>query len=147
MLGTKAVLAAAGGAQAKAAALPLSVSLQDELARALAQRQPLVVLVSLHGCPWCEEVRANYLGPMHAAEGLPAVQVDMRSAHATRTAQGLATTHDALVRAWDVRVAPTVLFLGRQGVELADRLVGGSRDFYHGYLEQRLEQARKAVAA
>lgn len=143
-LGT--LLAGRADMAAAKAMLSLSASLPDELARALAKGAPLVVMVSLHGCPWCEEVRNNYLAPMHAGEGLPVVQVDMRGPQATRTPQGQVVTHDALVRAWQVKVAPTVLFLGREGREVADRLVGGSPDFYHGYLERRLEQARKAVA-
>lgn len=72
-------------------ALPLSVSLRDELAVALKARQPLVVMVSLHRCPWCEAVRNNYLAPMHAQEGLPVVQVDMRSTAPSRTPVGAAT--------------------------------------------------------
>ncbi len=136
---------AAPAAVAAGRVLPLSVSLPDELARALAAGQPLVVMVSLHRCPWCEEVRNNYLAPLHADEGLPVVQVDMRGQQTTRSLQGQATTHDAQVRAWDVKVAPTVLFLGRGGVEVADRLEGASPHFYHGYLERRLEQARQAV--
>lgn len=126
--------------------LPPSASLPDELARALAKGEPLVVMVSLHRCPWCEEVRNNYLAPMHASQRLPVVQVDMHGAQATRTPQGQGITHDALVRAWGVKVAPTVLFLGRGGREVADRLVGGSPDFYHAYLERRLEQARRTIA-
>ena len=125
--------------------LPLSASLPDELARALKARQPLVVMVSLHRCPWCEEVRNNYLAPMRAQERLPVVQVDMLSPRQTRDLQGAPTTHDALVRAWDVKVAPTVLFLGPQGKEVADRLVGGSPDFYSAYLDRRLALAREAV--
>ena len=103
-------------------------------------------MVSLHGCPWCEESRNNYLAPMHAEQGLPVVQVDMRSQQTTRNLQGQASTHDALVRAWQVKVAPTLLFLGREGREVADRLIGGSPDFYHAYLERRLEQARQTLA-
>ena len=125
--------------------LPLSASLPDELARALKARQPLVVMVSLHRCPWCEEVRNNYLAPMRAQERLPVVQVDMLSPRQTRDLQGAPTTHEALVRAWDVKVAPTVLFLGPQGKEVADRLVGGSPDFYSAYLDRRLALAREAV--
>lgn len=125
--------------------LPLSASLPDELARALQARQPLVVMVSLHRCPWCDEVRSNYLAPMHAQDGLPVVQVDMLSPRATRSAGGQETSHAALVRAWDVKVAPTLLFLGRGGTEVADRLVGGASDFYAAYLDRRLEQARQAL--
>jgi hypothetical protein len=129
------------------ATLPLSASLPDELAQALKAGQPLVVMVSLHGCPWCELVRSHYLAPMHTQDGLPVVQVDMRSTRATRAVGGEAMSHDALVRAWGVKVAPTVLFLGRGGREVAERLVGGSPDFYAAYLDRRLEQARQALAA
>jgi len=140
-------LGASGVAPARAAGktLPLSASLPDELARALKARQPLVVMVSLHRCPWCEEVRNNYLAPMRAQERLPVVQVDMLSPRQTRDLQGAPTTHEALVRAWDVKVAPTVLFLGPQGKEVDDRLVGGSPDFYSAYLDRRLALAREAV--
>ena len=140
-------LGASGVAPARVAGktLPLSASLPDELARALKARQPLVVMVSLHRCPWCEEVRNNYLAPMRAQERLPGVQVDMLSPRQTRDLQGAPTTHEALVRAWDVKVAPTVLFLGPQGKEVADRLVGGSPDFYSAYLDRRLALAREAV--
>ena len=108
-------LGASGVAPARVAGktLPLSASLPDELARALKARQPLVVMVSLHRCPWCEEVRNNYLAPMRAQERLPVVQVDMLSPRQTRDLQGAPTTHEALVRAWDVKVAPTVSPGGR----------------------------------
>ena len=38
-----------------------------------------------------------------------------------------------------------MLFLGPQGKEVADRLVGGSPDFYSAYLDRRLALAREAV--
>ena len=139
--------AALPAAWAAGRSLPLSASLPDELARALKAGQPLVVMVSRHGCPRCEQARNHYLAPMHAQDGLPVVQVDMRSARMTRTAGGEAMSHDALVRAWGVKVAPTVLFLGRGGREVAERLVGGSTGFYAAYLDRRLEQARQALAA
>ena len=141
-------LAAAGsvsGARAATRSLPPSQSLQGELVRALAARQPLVVMVSLHGCPWCKLVREHYLAPMHAQEGLPVVQIGMGGTHATRTVAGERTTHGALVRAWGVKLAPTVLFLGPDGREVAERLVGGSPDFYGAYLDQRLARARRSV--
>ena len=97
---------AADGVRAAAPSLPPSQSLQGELARALAARQPLVVMVSLHGCPWCKLVREHYLAPMHAQEGLPVVQIGMGGTHATRTVAGERTTHGALVRAWGVKLAP-----------------------------------------
>ena len=126
--------------------LPLSLSLADELARALAVKQPLVVMVSLAGCPFCKVVREHYLGPMHQREGLPVVQVDMRSSAATADFARQATTHDELVRAWGVGIAPTVLFFGKGGSEVAERLEGGYiPDFYGAYLDDRLTVARRRI--
>ena len=140
-------LAALVPARAAELELPLSESLPDEVARAVKAGQPLVVMVSLHRCPWCEMVRNNYLAPMRAREGLQVVQVDMLGPHMTRAPDGEELTHDELVRQWGVTMAPTLLFLGRDGQELADRLVGGSPDFYSAYLDGRLERARKALTA
>ena len=108
---------------------------------------PLVVMVSLQGCPFCKVARENYLAPMHRQDGLPVVQVDMRSPLRLQDFSGADSTHDTLVRAWHVRLAPTVLFFGRGGTEIAKRLVGaGNPDFYGAYLEERLTTARKAIA-
>jgi len=137
---------AATGVQAQPASLPLSVSLQAELAAALARQQPLVVMVSLDGCPFCKVARQNYLGPLMAQEGLPVVQVDMRERRLFRDFRGNSLTHDEMTRLWRIRIAPTVLFFGRGGVEVAERLVGGYLpDFYGAYLDQRLAQARASL--
>lgn len=134
----------AHGADPKA--LPLAVSLQQELAMALRDHQPLVVMVSLEGCPFCKVVRENYLVPMREQEGLHVVQVDMRSQKVVRDFRGVGQTHDAMVRSWRIRLAPTVLFFGRNGQEVAGRLIGGYLpDFYGAYLNERLQLARSAL--
>ncbi len=131
---------------AQAAVLPVAHNLKDELAAALARRQPLVVMVSLEGCPFCKVARNHYLEPLHREEGVPVAQVDMRTRTPVQDFRGATVTHDDLARAWKIRIAPTVLFFGRGGVEVAERLVGGYiPDFYGAYLGQRLEQARAAL--
>lgn len=131
---------------AQAAELPAAYHLKDELASALARGEPLVVMVSLEGCPFCKIARNNYLAPMHEQEGLHVAQVDMRSRTRVLDFQGKAVTHDDLVRLWKIRIAPTVLFFGRDGAEVAERLVGGYiPDFYGAYLDQRLAQARATL--
>ncbi len=131
---------------AHAAELPAAHNLQEELAAALARRQPLVVMVSLEGCPFCKVARNNYLAPMHQQDGLHVAQVDMRGRARVLDFQGRALTHDDLVRQWKIRIAPTVLFFGRGGAEVAERLVGGYiPDFYGAYLDQRLDQARASL--
>lgn len=131
---------------AQAAELPQAHNLQEELAAAVARRQPLVIMVSLGGCPFCKVARNNYLAPMHEQEGLHVAQVDMGSRDRLVDFLGATTTHGELVRQWKIRVAPTVLFFGRHGAEVAERLVGGYiPDFYGAYLDQRLEQARVSL--
>lgn len=126
--------------------LPPTVSLPDELVVALAAGFPLVVMVSLQGCPFCKIVRESYLAPMRQEQRLPVVQVDMRSQRSVRNFNGSPTTHEALIAAWRIELAPTVLFFGRGGLEVAQRLVGGYiPDFYGAYLEQRLEAGRRMV--
>ena len=129
-----------------ASALPAPASLQEALAGAISQNNPLIVMVSLDGCPFCKTARQSYLLPMLNEDKLPIVQVDMRSSRAVMDFQGNATTHDEMVRSWKVRIAPTLLFVGAGGRELAPRLVGASLpDFYGAYLDQRLTTARQAL--
>ncbi|MDO8448942.1 MAG: hypothetical protein Q7T10_09055 [Rhodoferax sp.] len=128
------------------ATLPTAESLPDELAQALKKGSPLLVMISLDGCPFCKVARQNYLGPMREQEGLPVVQVDMRSNRMIRDFKGTLLTQDALIRSWGIKVAPTVLFFGRAGVEIAERLVGGYiPDFYGAYLDERLRLARAVL--
>jgi len=131
---------------ANGAVLPVAHHLKDELAAALARRYPLVIMVSLEGCPFCKVARDHYLAPLHEQEGVPIAQVDMRSRDRVYDFQGRLVTHDDLVRQWKIRIAPTVLFFGPGGIEVAERLVGSSiPDFYGAYLEQRLAAARAAL--
>jgi len=141
-------LASAGrSGMAAPATLPSSGALANDLASALGKGSPLLVMVSLEGCPYCKQVRENYLGPMREREGLPVVQIDMRSKIAIRDFRGAVSTQDELIRQWGVKVAPTVLFFGPSGVEIAERLVGGYiPDFYGAYLDDRLRMARAVIA-
>ena len=120
--------------------------LPAEVNQAQRAGHPLIVLVSLEGCPFCRQVRDAFLGPLRDDRGYQVVQVDLRRRTPVRDFQGELTTHDALTNAWKISVAPTVLFLGSKGRELAGRLVGAYLpDFYGAYLEERIDTARKAL--
>jgi thioredoxin-related protein len=128
--------------------LPNALSLPDELQQAVATGNPLLVMVSLEGCPFCRIARENYLSPMHDRQGLPVVQVDMRSKKLLKNFQGIMQTHDEWIRSMNVKVAPTVLFFGRGGIEIVERMSGGYiPDFYGAYLDDRLRQAKVLVAS
>lgn len=126
------------------APLPVPASLQAVAQAAVAQKEPLVVMVTLAGCAFCEVVRNHYLGPMLQRGEIHAVQIDMLDRRTPLLdLQGRSTTGYEQARAWRVRVAPTVLFLDERGRELAERLEGiGVADFYGPYLDERLRTAR-----
>ncbi len=133
--------------QSHAGSLPAAVALKAELAKALAQGKPLVLMVSLDGCPFCKVARDSYLAPLFKS-GQPVVQVDMNSRRTLRDFDGSPITHGDWIRLADVRVAPTVLFFGRSGKEVAPRLEGAAvPDYYGAYLDERIEQARLSLRA
>ncbi len=126
--------------------LPSVDALQPALDQAISRGQPLVVMVSLDGCPFCKVARMNYLRPIVGKDGLVIVQVDMRSPRPIADFQGQTQSQDALTRQWKIKIAPTVLFFGKGAAEVAERLEGGYiPDFYGAYLDERLAIARKAV--
>lgn len=140
------VAASATSVWAAGAVLPAPQSLPDELGRALEKGNPLVVMVSLEGCPFCRVARDSYLEPLRRQEGMPVFQIDMRSPVPVRNFDGASVTHDQLVQAWRITIAPTVLFFGPRGKEIVARMEGGYiPDFYGAYLDQRIEQARALI--
>ena len=141
------MLCIADGAWTAPAILPVTDSLPNALATALQAKQPLVVMVSLHGCSFCKVVRENYLHPLRDV-GLQIVQIDMRNSRAIVDFDGTSSTQDAWVRKYGIKLAPTVLFFGSQGREVAARLKGAYLpDFYGAYLDEQLLVARQTVAA
>ena len=134
--------------RSKNSLLPLPIDLA-QVSRAAAQGgQPLVLMVSLPGCPWCELLRRNYLTPLRA-EGLPAFEfmVNDRS-NAVRDFQGKNTLPAALASQWKVSITPTLLFFNAQGQEIAPRIEGvASADFIGAVIDERLASARERILA
>ncbi len=128
-------------------ALQVPVSLPGAAETAAAKKEPLVLLISLPGCPYCELVRRNYLLPAQRTGNLQAWQLNITDRTTPLVGfDGKATTAAAQVAAWKAGFTPTVLFLGANGQELAERLVGlASLDFYGAYFDDRLATARKAL--
>ena len=127
--------------------LPTPKSLRAAADATAARGGPLVVMITLRGCVYCELVRNSYLHPLMREGRLIAVQLDLQDkATAIQDFGGRTTTPAALAEEWRVRLTPTVLFFGPEGRELAERLEGvTSTDFYGSYLDDRLESARRRL--
>ncbi|MFM7331612.1 MAG: thioredoxin family protein [Brachymonas sp.] len=128
------------------ALLPFPADMSQAAQQASRAGQPLVVMVSLPGCPWCELLRRNYLLPL-AAEGLPAYEfmVNDRS-NRLRDFQGQRVSPAALSAALKVSTTPTVLFFNQEGQEFAPRIEGvASADFIGAVIDERLTTARERL--
>lgn len=127
--------------------LPVASSLSRQAAVAARAAQPLVVMTSLPGCPYCDLVRDHHLGPMTASGEVWAVQLNITDGLTpVDDFDGVARSAKAIAKRWDARFAPTVLFFNPQGQEIAERIVGVAvADFFGAYLEQRLDTARLAL--
>lgn len=158
--GTAASAADAG----KPHALERPASHEAVLQASARQHLVVVALFTLPGCPFCESIRRDqlhHLAREQSERGLRVVEYDLTdrkpfagaSKHADPAARpapaaAAPASPAALAAALGVRLAPTVVFLGPAGGELAERLVGyTSPDFYGAYLEQRIAQARARLAA
>ncbi len=133
-------------AWAKESALPIPDSLPAIATAAARQAEPLILLISLPGCPYCELVRRNYLLAA-LADGLPVWQINMKDQQRPLVGFDGNFSHAAeQITRWKVRLAPTVLFLSAHGQALAQPLVGiASVDFYGAYLDERIATARQAI--
>lgn len=106
-----------------------------------------VVLFSQPACEFCEEARVHYLLPL-IASGRSHVFVGEVRLDGRRIVAGAGSdsvSEADFARRHDVRFAPTLLFLGARGGELAPRIVGLSRDYFGAYLDARLATALLAA--
>jgi len=139
--------ASAAAPKAPLQPVPLALDLERDGIRAARAGMPLVLFFSLPDCRYCHTVRHNYLAPMlHGAHIIREIEVG--GSLAATGLDGAAITHAALARRFGVRFAPTVLFVGPSGAELAPPLKGGdTAGMYGAYLDARLATARQAVSA
>lgn len=112
---------------------------------------PLIVLVSLEGCPHCEVVRRSHLLPLGRGEdrgSSPVIrQIELRGNAALVDFNGERKTHAAFARERGAAIAPVVMFLGSKGQTLAPPLIGAMiPDFYGAYFDAALVEARARIA-
>lgn len=128
--------------------LPFPNDLPAAAQLAARTNQPLVLMVSLPGCPWCELIRRNYLLPM-AAEGLPAYEIMINERSQKLIGfKPQSITPAALSIALKITTTPTLIFFGPQGQEIAPRIEGvASADFIGAVIDERLSTARERLKA
>jgi thioredoxin-related protein len=109
---------------------------------------PLLVLFSTPGCPYCLEVRRNYLAP-RAAD--PAATVLIREVEITSTRtltdlDGGRISERSFAERHGVRAVPVVTLFDDRLRPLGTSLVGLDRSgFYESYLQAAIDTARQRL--
>ena len=132
--------------------LPAAKDLAAERKNAERSGLPLIVLVSLAGCPHCEVVRRYHLLPL-LRDGIagtkPVIrQVEINGLARLRDFTGRDGTHAAFARYHKANMAPVVFFFSAKGELLTEPLVGAMiPDFYGAYFDAAFSEAKSRLNA
>lgn len=138
-------------AASAAASIPSPIDLKQDAAQAAREGKPVVILFTLPGCGFCHVVRQNYLVPLLRDSALikrPIIrEVEITSAQSFSGFKGETTSHSSFANSFNIRFAPTVVFLGPSGHLLTDPIVGGdTAGLYGGYLDNDFMEATKKMS-
>jgi hypothetical protein len=138
------------------AVLPASLqpasNLQADARLATQLHRPIIILFSLPGCHFCDEVRRNYLLPL-VRDAVPSQRPIVREIVVTGTQPvigfgGESSAEQAMAKVYAIRVTPTVLMLDAAGKLLVPALRGGDTSgLYGAYLDGALQEAGQKTAA
>jgi thioredoxin-related protein len=132
--------------------LPLAKDLSADGKLAAEKRVPLLLAIVAEHCTYCRLVETDFLKPMIISgqyKDKTLIRVlYIQDRQPIKDFDGSSVTPEALAAHYRVRFTPTVLFLGPDGKELAERLLGvSSVDFYGAYLDRGIDTARAKLRA
>ena len=131
-------------------ALPRIDDLQALAAQVRREKIPLLLFFSTPGCPYCMEVRRNYLAPRlkENAGSLLIREVEIGSRRTLVGPDGASLTEAELAERFKVRTVPAVQLVDADLIRLGRPLVGiDAAGFYEGYLSATIDQAQRALRA
>jgi thiol-disulfide isomerase/thioredoxin len=129
------------------AVLPPIDDLRSLAAEATRSRVPVIVLFSTPGCPFCREVRQNYLAPRLAEQQRSRPEyflreVDITSRRPIGAIDGRPLTEAQFADRYGVGLVPVLIAFDAQWRPLGEPLVGLDRSgFYEAYLDQLISGA------
>lgn len=121
--------------------------LRQEAQIAKANNLILVVEFSSEYCGFCRKLEDLFLLPMQRnaqySEKVLIRSISLDSYETLVDFQGQMLSTTEFASRYDVSLTPTLIFLNADGEEMSDKLVGiWSEDFYGGYIDSRIDEAR-----
>lgn len=107
---------------------------------------PLVLMFSASDCGYCSRLEVEELLPVirsgQYASRVRIRKISLDPGQYVTDFDGRRTATEEIASRYEVGVTPTVILLGPDGAELAERLVGiGTTGFYGAYLDRSIRQA------
>jgi thioredoxin-related protein len=132
--------------------VPMADSLQVEARDAQSRKVPIMLLFTSPYCPYCERVKAEYLGPMANdpayRDKVIIRQIEAGSDWTLIGFDGKKTTHGAFAASQKIALVPTIKVVDSQGKELAKPIVGFIiPDFYFGYIQDAMQEGLDKMRA
>lgn len=127
--------------------VPLLSNLQTTRSEIQRGCRPLLLEFASEYCEYCSLLEEHILKPIRRNRDYDK-RVVMRKlllgdSRSIQDFSGKPTNADKLGSEYDIRVTPTLIFVDQRGIEIAERMVGVTTlDFYGGYLDQALDEAR-----
>lgn len=130
--------------------VPMAESLRAEAKKAESRKLPIMLVFTSPFCPYCERVKAEYLGPMvndpAYRDKVIIRQVEAGSDWSLIDFDGKKTTHGEFAASQKIVLVPTVKLYDAQGRELTNPIVGMSiPDFYFGYIQDAVEEGLEKI--
>ena len=145
------VLAAAGSQRpGETLALPSIDDLRLLTAQMRRERIPLLLFFSTAGCPFCIEVRRNYLAPRlkESAGALLIREVEIVGRRRFTGVDGKPQSEAEFASGFGVHMVPAVQLVDANLAPLGKPLVGiDASGFYDAYLTAAIEEAQRAMKA
>lgn len=110
----------------------------------------LLLLVSQPGCHYCEQIKEEILQPMqvsgHYDDTTIIRVVNIYAGESLKDFSGHQVNTTAFAKRYDAWATPTLLFLDREGNEVADKMIGiNTPEFYGYYVDKSLSAAQASI--
>lgn len=107
-----------------------------------AQNKPIVFFVTADHCPYCEKLRQEYFKFSLGDERFILRELELDDYHSAVGFDGKTINHRLLADRYDISLTPTIVFVGPDGEQLTDAIVGVlTMDFYNYYFEKALDES------
>lgn len=132
--------------------LPRATNLQKQGQVAQKRHTPVVLVVVSNTCPYCQKLEEEILRPLIlSGEYVDRIQLQILNQddydHRIDF-DGSKRSPGAIADRYRIQLVPTVLILGPNGEELAERLIGiNVVDYYWAYLDRAIEEASSKLQA